>query len=207
MSLSLAPFGDIETKNFLFVLGSLFLGYLYYLMWCYRIRPSERLSKRFDVKAEGRNVSHGARSPKFERLGTGFKEEVYEFMETCVAVKGRLRHVEDPDRGRAHKVHHLVKDEPPLCGRKRADVDPPDYEDTSHSSTSNHNELVELCLGIRKGLNKVQDPDEARKQKLQRLKEIETSRIAAEVTKQHQQAGFSRLWKPAVASTVGSICL
>jgi hypothetical protein len=121
-------------------------------------------------------------------------------MDTCVAVKGQLRHVEDPDRARTVKLQHLVKDADTTGSRRGVNDNPPDCEDTSHSSVSNHNELVELCLGIRMGLNKVQDPDEVRKQKLQRLKETEMSKNAAEVSKQHQQAGFSTIWKPAVAS-------
>jgi hypothetical protein len=202
---SIAPFGPIKTEYLLFLMGVGMVGCLYYLMWHYRIKhPGTSMKTKTSSRHESIELcgSH-THTSKFERVGTGFKEEVYEFMDTCVAVKGQLRHVEDPDRARTAKLQHLVKDAATLNGCTQMSSDALDCEDTSHSSTSNHNELVELCLGIRKGLNKVQDPDEARKQKLRRLRQIEMSRNAAEVSKQHQQAGFSTLWKPSVTSRTG----
>lgn len=202
-TLDIAPFGEVKTECMAFFLVFGTLGWLYRCMWGSRIRRSDLSNRTNGAKSRRASSIHqtskkGNTNPKFDKVGTGYKEEVYEFMDTCAAVKGQLCHVEDPDRARKLKLQLLTKEAPEVLDTPTSACSfAPEHEDTSHSSVSNHNELVELCLDVRKGLHKVQDPDEARKLKLQRLREQETAKSATEVAKQHQQAGFARRWKPA----------
>jgi hypothetical protein len=201
-SVEIAPFGEVKTEFAAFFLVFGTLGWLYKRMWRSRFRRSDLSNRMSGGKSRRASATHqtakkGSTSSKFDKVGTGYKEEVYEFMDTCAAVKGQLRHVEDPDRARTLKLQLLTKEAPEALGAPTSACSfAPEHEDTSHSSMSNHNELVELCLDVRKGLHKVQDPDEARKLKLQRLREQEISKSATEVAKQHQQAGFSKRWMP-----------
>lgn len=194
VSVVIVPFGHVPIDNILFSLVFVVLGSLYGMLL-------RRTIGRVSIQKKSSNANRLHRTlPGPTKSASGvvvsgaspgkYKEEVFEFMDTCADVRKSLRKVQDPDQVRAQKFQHLKEhssshdNHAPLPGGS---------EHNDESSSSSHH-LVEMCLDVRKGLQKVQDPDEARKLKLQHLKEMDLTRSTAEIAKQHQQAGVGRTW-------------